>query len=77
MLFQYLGNDRYKIHLDRIPVRSIRVSGIELNDMADGSPIVSELRENIKTLQWDYDDILGDVKEIAKRIEHPLIPQVT
>jgi len=66
MTFQYIGNDRYKIYLDRIPSRSIRLSIDEINEIneiAENNPTVIQQKDDIEKLQIYYDDVLGDIEE--------------
>lgn len=63
MTFQYIGNDRYKITLDRIPARSIRLSSDEIDELCEENPEVQQLKADKAQLQKYYDDVLGDIEE--------------
>jgi len=63
MTFQHIGNDRYKIYLDRVPSRSIRLSISEINEISEFNPeYIEALEEQSKTQEY-YDDVLGDIEE--------------
>lgn len=63
MKFEYIGGDRYKIYLDRIPARSIRLHVDEIAELCENNKAFIELQDNSYKLQEYYDDILGDIEE--------------
>lgn len=72
MTFQYIGNDRYKIYLDRVPARSIRLHVDEINEIAEGCEVLEEAKEDLEILQDEHNDVLQDIKDLSKRIEYYL-----
>jgi len=68
MTFQLIGNDRYKIYLDRIPVRSIRLSNSEIKEISEFNLEYIEALEEQNKVQEYYDDVLGDIEEQAEFI---------